>query len=64
MKTYIPCAWDFSDLEQKVNWVNNNLSQAQDIATYGQNMIYDILFSSNDFVLRFKNIINNALNKN
>ena len=61
METYIPCKWDFSDLEEKVSWVFNNISEAQNIATSGQDLIKDLLLKQNNFSYQFKNIIDMAL---
>ena len=61
METYIPCKWDFSDFEEKVNWVFKNISKAQEIATSGQNLVAHLLLKENNFTHRFKNIIESAL---
>ena len=61
METYIPCKWDFSDFEDRINWIFNNMSKAQKIATNGQNLIGNLLMKENNFTQRFKNIIEIAL---
>ena len=61
METYIPCKWDFSDLEEKVSWVFNNISEAQNIANSGQDLIKDFIIKQNNFFYQFKNIIDSAL---
>ena len=61
IETYIPCRWDFSDLEEKINWVFKNISKAQEIATSGQNLVAHVLQKENRFTHRFKNIIESAL---
>ena len=61
METYIPCKWDFSDLEEKINWVFKNISKAQEIASSGQKLVADVLQKENNFTHRFKNIIESAL---
>ena len=54
METYIPCRWDFSDLEEKVRWALRNISKAQNIATAGQLLLKNLLFNENKFSYRFK----------
>ena len=60
MDTYIPCRWDFSDLEEKVRWALKNISKAQNIATAGQLLLKNLLFNENKFSYRFKRIIDKA----
>ena len=43
METYIPCRWDFSDLEEKVRWAFTNISEAQSITTAGQLLLRNLL---------------------
>ena len=60
METYIPCRWDFSDLEEKVRWALRNISKAQNIATAGQLLLKNFLFKENKFSHKFKKIIEKA----
>lgn len=61
METYVPCRWDFSDLEEKVQWVFENISDAQTIADNGQSLLKKLFQQENNFPHRFKNIVEDSL---
>jgi hypothetical protein len=56
-ETYVSCALDYSDYQEKIQYILDNLSMHQDIATEGQQKWRNSLNDGENFASHFKNIV-------
>lgn len=53
-RTYIPCRWDYSDLQEKVDYVLNNWDSFREMRVSNRDMLLE---ARTQFALRYANII-------
>lgn len=58
-KTYIPCKWDFSDIEEKIDYVLSDFEHIRDELVYNAKLHFEEAYHPEKLVLHFYDLLKN-----